>query len=170
MNLRISVLLGAVALVVSGCNGKEGKPGMAKAKPPITFLTGTAGVERFLHLPGPIRSARWCETPLATPSRLAIGPTDTRLLAVVALDPGTWPAWEKALSSVLGIDDYCLPEEYATGLLPPEWLAAVAPDPSGRGRRLQGGMYDPSAIATSWYTGVVAIRHGDHLFIELGSK
>lgn len=169
MNPRICVWLCAAAMVISGCDGKEGKR-MAKGKTPVTVHTGTAGAERFLQLPGPIRSARWCEVPLTANSRLAIGPTDTRLLAVIELEPGAWPAWGKAMDSLSDIDVYFLPEEYATGLLPPAWLDAASPDPAGRGRKLTGEMFDPSPIAASWYGGVVAIRHGDHLFIELGSK
>lgn len=174
MIMRFTGLVIATILVFA-CKGEKGKPFTTMANPSIDFQSGILGAERFLHLPEPILSAKWCEFPrVGTPSRLAIGPsegpTDTVLLAVLELVPGSWPKWEQAMDSASEVDMYYLDEAQATGLLPPEWLATLPQDSLGPGRRLLGDFYNPNPIAKSPWLGKAAIRHGDHLFLELGSK
>jgi hypothetical protein len=163
--LVASAVLGAIA-----CGGKERKAAMGKNNPEPIVHEDTAGPAKFLRLPSPITRARWCEVPVVKPSRPDIGPTDKRLFVVVTVDSAHWPAWERALSKAAAHDTYFLSEDLATKLLPADWLAAVPQDSLGRGRSLQGIPYDPSAIATSWYRGVAAMRNGNHLFMEFVSR
>lgn len=174
MKFRFSSMA-ATALLISGCGGDKSKADMANAHPPLEIRTDVVGVEAFLKPPTAIRSAKWCTFSRSIkPSRLAIGPDDrptgTGLIAVIEIDSNNWPSWEHAMDSASGIDGYFLTESHAVALLPPEWLASLPLDTLGYGRRLQGKILNPNPIATAPYTGVAAIRRGDHLFLGFRSK
>lgn len=158
-----------VAISMSACGEKTREADMSKRGSEIEVNSDPAGPAKFLRMPGPIAEVRWTEVPIVPGTRDGIGPADTRLYVVLRLDPGAWPAWKKALRPTPG-ESYDLDEAVASKLLPPEWLAASKLDSQGKVRRLDGESFDPDSLATSWYHGSAAVRHGDHLFLEFFSR
>lgn len=166
---RIGFAMLATALIFSACGEKSREAGVRKKIPETQVYDDPAGPAKFLRLPGSILAARWMELPVIDGARDDIGPADKRLYIVLKIDSSTWPAWARVLQpSAPG--DYFLEEDVATKILPADWLAATVPDSLGRGRQLLGEAYEPDSLATSWYTGSAAVRHGDYLFMEFLSK
>jgi hypothetical protein len=159
----------AMALAFTACGEKSREAGVRNKGSEVQVYDDPAGPAKFLRLPGPILEARWMEVPVVPGARDDIGPADKRLYIVLRLDPATWPVWARVLRPAAP-GDYFLEEAVAVKILPADWLAATVPDSLGRGRLLEGDAYEPDSLATSWYQGSAAVRHGDRLFMEFLSR
>lgn len=164
------LMASGIVWVVAACRGGSREADVQRHDSEITVHEGIDGPAKFLKLPAPIKAARWTEVPIVRETRHDIGPSDNRLYVVVAIDTSAWGEWKRVLSMPAAPGVYYLPEEVAAKILPPDWLAATSPDTLGRGRRLEGKFYIPDSIATAWYRGQAAVRHGEYLFMEFLSK
>lgn len=155
---------------LTGCN-KERADKETKAEP-MTFKVhqDPEGLVEKLNLPTPAATVRWIITPVVPGAGgpRDIGPTDTRLFALVGIAGKDWPVWMDILGKPEGRSVYHLSAAIADSLLPVELLARVPLDSAGR--KIEGPYYDPSKIAKIWYEGVVAARIGDFLFLEFTSR
>jgi hypothetical protein len=171
IGLRIILALAVVSSAwTAGCD-KERADKETKAAP-MTYKVrlDSAGLAEKLNLPAPAASVRWIVTPVVPGAGgpRDIGPTDTRLFALIGIAEKDWTVWMDSLGKPKGRSDHHLSAALADSLLPAELLARTPLDSVGR--KIEGPYYDPSKIAKIWYDGVVAARIGDFLFLEFTSR
>lgn len=136
--------------------------------PTLVVHEDSSGLTKEVFLPSGSKRVRWAVAPVAQGRMDGLGPTDTRLYVVVEIDTALWPVWEKALSPMKSQRPFRLPLSVADALLPPDVLASSNSDSTGR--IIIGPLYDPKAIAASWYSDGVAVRTGKYVLMEFLSR
>ncbi len=162
-------------LAMAACSDKNREDAIQRKDSQTVVHSDSAGAGKYLNPPTLIKANRWTEVPVVgAPGRLTTGPSDfrpnaKRIYMVLTLNPADWLAWKRSLKPIAAPDIFFLDEELAIKLLPPDWLASTAPYSRDR-RRIEGEWYNPDSIIAPAYKGLAAVRHGDHLLLELFSK
>ncbi len=165
--LLMAAILAMFMACFSGCKPKEVGTRTDPA-PPVTVQEDSARLAVKIHFPSPPAHVRWLEVANGSAGRNDIGPTDSHLYALVEVGASSWPLWEKAFGAPIKQTPYILEPDIAKALLPPALLQTLKPDSSGI--LIGSPYYDPSPIASSWYTGYLAARIGDYVLMEFDSK
>ncbi len=162
----VRLLVVALLSTTMACNGKNRETDVKGATPVVRVHEDTEGATHYVHPPVPITKARRVVVPPGN-GRSDIGPTDLTAYVLVHVEESDWPAWVAAFGEPKQRTAFHLPTLVADALLPPDLAATLPLDADGR--LIDGLFYDPTGLAVSGYTGVLAIRLGTEVLLVFTS-
>lgn len=154
-------------LNIAACRKQAEHDRGGQTKPMTTIHNDSTGLAKKILLPHGATDIRWIEMNRGNASG-RIGPTDTRLCVSFHLNAEKWRALAESFGKPFVRREYALPED-RNALFPAATLRDAFTK-KGNEHIWIGEIYDPSSIATSWYTGVLAFRANEIIYMEFVSN
>jgi hypothetical protein len=137
------------------------------AKPIATLRQDSSTLAQKISLPHEAADIKWMET-ARSHATSRMGPTDTRLQVSFSLNDDEWRALKTRFGKPLLRNTLSLTEENAE-FFPVRTLHEALGNQNDSTTEV-GEIYDPSPLAKSWYSGVLAFRAGQTVYMEFVSN
>ncbi len=165
---RLLLLALACLLVLAGCGPASGQRTAPTTAAPIP--TDVPGLSRFINLPVQPVQVQWQVNEKGSGDRMAIGPTDIELVAVLRLDPQGLQALRSQLTEQTGPAELFVAPDFVQPWFPASIQRRFVADPAHPDLlRLAGVRYEPAPFARDGLSNGYVLLAEDTVFIYLHS-